>query len=218
MPLWIILDLTVLIIYILAVLFFRTKGFLKASETVISLVLTFCLMSSVLPIFQGVITESRLGEIIDERVNEALVGASSEDGENESGIALPDFMQNSMQKQLDSLDEAKNNMMQATADGTTAVIIKVLSAILLFILIKIGIFLLFRILEIFFRLKPLKFMNRTLGIVLGLVNATVIVYILCAAAAVFVPAELSYTFKNAMEESLVAGFFYNNNFIVNLFL
>ena len=52
MSLWFILDLTVIGIYILSILFFKAKGFLKASETIISLILTLCLMSYALPFFE----------------------------------------------------------------------------------------------------------------------------------------------------------------------
>lgn len=216
MPLWIFLDAAVVAIYVIAITFFRTKGFLKASETVISLVLTFCLMSSVLPIFQKIITESKIGETIHTHVSNAYGGEKEETGK--TGVVLPDFMQNSLQKQLDNIDKAKNDAIAAAAEGTAGIIIQVISAILLFILIKIGIFLLFRVLEVFFRLKLLNFVNRTLGIVLGIINATVIVYVLCALAAVFVPAENLAVLKTAMDKTFIAGFFYNNNMLINLFL
>ena len=216
MPLWIVLDAAVVAIYVIAITFFRTKGFLKASETVISLVLTFCLMSSVLPIFQKIITESKIGETIHTHVSNAYGGEKEETGK--TGVVLPDFMQNSLQKQLDNIDKAKNDAIAAAAEGTAGIIIQVISAILLFILIKIGIFLLFRVLEVFFRLKLLNFVNRTLGIVLGIINATVIVYVLCALAAVFVPAENLAVLKTAMDKTFIAGFFYNNNMLINLFL
>ncbi len=216
MPLWIFLDAAVVAIYVIAITFFRTKGFLKASETVISLVLTFCLMSSVLPIFQKIITESKIGETIHTHVSDAYGGEKEETGK--TGVVLPDFMQNSLQKQLDNIDKAKNDAIAAAAEGTAGIIIQVISAILLFILIKIGIFLLFRVLEVFFRLKLLNFVNRTLGIVLGIINATVIVYVLCALAAVFVPAENLAVLKTAMDKTFIAGFFYNNNMLINLFL
>lgn len=214
MSLWIILDLSVLAVYIFSVVFFRKKGFLKASETVVSLVLTLCLMSSALPFFQKVIRESSFGKMIEDRVGEMILG---EEKEKET-LALPDFMQNSLQKQLKNIDEAKNNLATEAVNGTAEIIIKVISAVLLFILIKIGIFLLFGILELFFKMKLLNFVNRTMGVVLGLVNATVVVYVLCAAAAVFVPAEYSMAFKEAMDKSFIAGFFYNNNMIISLFL
>lgn len=217
MPLWIFLDAAVVAIYVIAITFFRTKGFLKASETVISLVLTFCLMSSVLPIFQKIITESKIGETIHTHVSNAYGGGEKEET-GKTGVVLPDFMQNSLQKQLDNIDKAKNDAIAAAAEGTAGIIIQVISAILLFILIKIGIFLLFRVLEVFFRLKLLNFVNRTLGIVLGIINATVIVYVLCALAAVFVPAENLAVLKTAMDKTFIAGFFYNNNMLINLFL
>mgnify|MGYP003413870949 CR=1 FL=1 len=54
--------------------------------------------------------------------------------------------------------------------------------------------------------------------VLGFINATVIIYIVCALAVIFVPVEYSAVFKDAMSETILAGFFYNNNILIDLFI
>ena len=109
-------------------------------------------------------------------------------------------------------------MMTATAEQTSILIIRIISAILFFLLVKLGIFILFRVLELFFRLKPLNFVNRTLGIILGIVNATILIYILCAIAVFIVPADYSQTFKTALSQTYITQFFYNNNILMKLFL
>lgn len=220
MSLWIILDLAVVAIYVLAILFFKNKGFLKASETVISLVLTMCLMSCALPLFENTIKNSAVGEKIYSGVSEFLIPEKEESTpqEEENKSVLPSFLQEAVDENMKKLDDAKNNMLETTADQTSKVILQIISAILLFVIVKIGIFILFRVLELVCHLKAMKFVNQTLGVILGIVNATIIIYILCAVIVVFVPAEYAAPIKTAMESTYLAQFFYNDNFLMKLFI
>ncbi len=217
MSLWLILDAAVIAIYILAVIFFRKKGFLKASETIISLILTVCLMSTALPLFEEAITKSSIGESVISGVTEFLVPEQTEE-ETEKKSALPDFLQSAVDKNLEKLDEAKNDMMQATADQTSKVILQAISVILLFILVKLAIFLLFRFLELICHIKLMRFVNRTLGLILGVINGTIIIYLLCAVTAVFLPAEYAMPIKEAMDKTYLAQLFYNNNLLMQIFI
>lgn len=213
MSLWIIIDIIVIAIYVLAVLYFKSKGFLKASETLISIILTFCLMPFTLPFFEGVIADSPVGTGVYEKVEEAIM--TSEAGKD---IALPDFMQNVLQDKLQDIDATKDNLLKVTAEYVTDLIIKVISVILLFIIIKLGIFVIFKILSIFCNIKLFGFVNSTLGMVMGFVNATIIVYIACALAIIFVPVENYETVKEIMSQTYITGFFYNNNILIDLLI
>ena len=220
MTLWIILDLIVIAIYILSIYFYKSKGFLKSSETIISLILTYVLMSSVLPFFEEFISESSIGESIHSSVYNTIVNPKTpeEEKSEDNNIALPDFMQNALDDKLKDINEAKDNMLTTTAEQTSNLIIKLISVILLFLLVKLGIFLLFRVLELFSGLAPLNFVNRALGIILGIINASIIVYILCAVAVILVPVEYSQTLKEAISRTYLTQFFYNNNFLIKFFL
>ena len=59
-------------------------------------------------------------------------------------------------------------------------------------------------------------MNKTLGIVLGVINGIIIVYVLCAVAVALIPVEHLNEFKEAVSKTLLTQFFYNNNIILNL--
>ena len=213
MSLWVIIDLIVVAIYVLSVLYFKSKGFLKASETLFSLILTFCLIPMLLPTFEGVVADSILGESIHDNVENAIM--SSEAGKE---IELPDFFGPTLADEIKEIDKAKTDIMEKTVDSVTGIIVKIVSFILLFILAKIGVFLLFKLLALVVKIKVFSFFNKTLGIAMGFVNGTIIVYIACALLVVFVPVEYSAIFKEAINDTLLTEFFYNNNIIINLFL
>ncbi len=217
MSLWIILDVAVVAIYLLTIMHFRKKGFLKASETIISLILTVCLMTTALPFFETLLAESSIGKGIVSGVTEFLVPEETEQPEKTES-ALPDFMQQAVDKNLEKLDSAKNDMLEATAQETSKVIVKILATILLFLIVKLLIFLVFRLLELFCHIRLLKFANNTLGIILGVINATILVYLLCAVVAVCLPVEWSAPIKEAMGETFIAQLFYNHNILMQIFI
>lgn len=220
MSLWIIIDLILIGIYVFMFFHFKGKGFIKASETVVSLILTLCLMTSALPVFENFIAGSALGESIGEKVEEALVAKEAEEpeSEEEKSSILPSFLQDAVDDKLEDIEEAKNNALLATAKETTRVIIQVISVILLFILVKLFIFLLFKILNIVSKLPGLNFVNRTLGAVMGIINATILVYFLCAILAVMIPAEASLPIREAIEDTYLTKYFYDNNMLMRLFI
>lgn len=213
MSLWLLIDLIVVAIYVFSILYFKSKGFLKAAENLFSLILTFCLIPVMLNSFEGIVGESVLGEAIYDNVENAIM--SSDDGEE---IEFPDFLEIALEDEIKEIDKAKNNMLEKTVESITGVIVRIISFVILFILVKIGIILLFKLLSLVAKLKVFGFFDRTLGIIMGFVNGTIIVYIVCALAVVFIPVEYSAVFKEAISETLLTEFFYNNNIIINFFL
>ena len=206
---WIIIDLIVIAIVAISVWYFKSKGFLKASETLISLLLTFCLIPLLLPVVENIVSESAVGQGIQEKVEEKL-GA----GEKDSEIGLPDFMEKSLEKPLQEIEEKKADL----ARNISGLIIRVISFIILLIVIKLLIFILFKTLNLTCKFKIFGFMNKTLGVLLGLINGVIIVYVLCAVAVALIPVEHLNEFKEAVSKTVLTQFFYNNNIILNLFI
>lgn len=215
MSLWLALDLIVIAVYVIVVLYFKSRGFLKSSETLVSVILTFCLVPAVMPAFQGMVKESPVGQGLYARIEEAVMDSAL--GE-EINIALPDFLQDSLEEELQSVNEAKDNAVTATANFISDTIIKVVGGLLLFLIIKLLIFIAFRILNVMCHIKLFAFVNGALGMLLGFINATIVIYVLCALAVIFVPVEYSIAFKDALSETFLAGFFYNNNILINIFM
>jgi len=206
---WIIIDLIVIAILAISVWYFKSKGFLKASETLISLILTFCLIPVLLPVVEGIVADSAIGQGIEEKVREKT-GADEKDNK----IGLPDFMEKALEKPMNDIEEKKMEM----AKNISGLIVKVISFIILLIIMKLLIFILFRVLNLTCKFKIFGFVNKTLGILLGVVNGVIIVYVLCAVAVALIPVEHLNEFKEAVSKTLLTQFFYNNNIILNLFI
>ena len=118
MSLWLLIDLIVIAIYVISILYFKSKGFLKASETLFSLILTFCLIPICLPSFEGVVADSILGESIHDNVENAIM--SSEAGKE---IELPDFFGTTLADEIKEIDKAKTDIMEKTVESVTGIIV-----------------------------------------------------------------------------------------------
>ena len=214
--LWLILDMAVIAIYIGSAMYFKSKGFLKSTQTILSLVLTVVLISLFSPVFEGVVADSAMGGYVREQVSGAMV--KEDETTQIQGSGLPDFMEESLNKTLKNIDDTKNDVMQTAADETSALIIRIIASVLLFFVVKIAVFLVFKILELFCHLKIFGFANKVLGVLVGLINATIIIYIACAALAFLLPPEYSALFKEAVARTYITKIFYNNNIIVKMFM
>ena len=205
-----LLDILIIAIYVLVIWYFKNKGFLKASETVVSIILTFSLMPTFAPLFGEYIDNSDFGKGIHQKVEMAIESSDN----TEEMMVFPDIFR----ENIDKAEAVKDNLVKETANRITSVIIKVLSFILLYILIKIAIFLLFRILIFVCRIRVLGFFNKLFGMIFGFFDATIIIYLICALAFIFVPTDTMATIKEGISDTILADYFYNKNIIINLFL
>ncbi len=205
-----LLDILIIAIYVLVIWHFKNKGFLKASETVVSIILTFSLMPVFAPVFGEIIDNSPVGREIHRKI-ESVVAV---DDNAEDALVLPEILQDSLHK----AEDMKDTVVKNTANQITSVIIKVLSFILLYVLIKIAIFILFRILIFICHIRVLGFFNKLLGMIFGFFDATIIVYLICALAFIFVPTDTMAALKDGISNTVLADYFYNKNILINLFL
>lgn len=132
-------------------------------------------------------------------------------------LSLPGFLKENI---LDKIPEPSklidlSSILNTVSEELTRMIISVLSLILLYVLIRVGLMLVRFILKGIAKLPVFKQMDRIGGFAFGAVEGLLTVYILCAILVLFNSAPQFKPVFDAMDGSLVAGFFYQNNFIVD---
>ena len=175
-----------------------------------SIILTFSLMPAFSPTFGEIIDKSAFGQEIHKKIEEAVLTGDSTD----EALMLPDVLK----ENLDKAENVKDQMVKNTANQITSVIIKVLSFILLYVLIKIAIFIIFRLLILICHIRVLGFFNKLFGMIFGFFDATIIIYLICALAFIFVPTDTMVSLKDGISGTVLADYFYNKNILINLFL
>lgn len=135
------------------------------------------------------------------------------------GMTLPGFLKEAIKGQL-----AKENViglldvsaiMDKISDVLTHVVIDILSLLLLYIAIRIGLIFIRFVLQGIAKLPVFKQMDKLGGFAFGAIEGLLTVYIVFAFLMLFISAPAFKGFFEAVETSAVAKFFYQNNLIVD---
>jgi len=208
------------------------KGFISASKKILALILTAILLSSVQPhmlnLLQSTPVSSAVRTMVAKNVSssyekEKLAEDTDTTNTEEtqvivSSLGFPKFMQNSINKTVSGMTEIKNNVMEVVIDAVTLMVLKLLSVLLLFLIVKIFVFLLLKILEGLFQLPALNTINRLLGAGLGVINALLLIYLVCGAVSLFAPSEKLEIIEATVKNTYILKYFYENNLLMALFI
>lgn len=227
-----ILDAILILVITFCIIFSMKKGFVSVSKSFISLILTWILMSSVQPMLLDALKSSMFGEKIREKVSENISSVyEKEDFAKETNTAdidaaekicealgFPAFVENSIKSTVSGMEKVEKNVMDVITDAVTQMVLNILSMLLMFLLVRLAVFLIVKMLEAAFEMPGLKKINKTLGAILGIVNALLIVYISCAAVSLFTPADSRILIDAAVMKTLILKYFYENNVLMLLFV
>lgn len=227
-----ILDGALVLVILFCIILSAKKGFIKASRSIITLVLTVTLLASMQSVMLEFLQSSPLGDNIKRMVSENVTktyqkeqlpeDADTTDTEKSlmicEALSLPDFLSNSIEDSIKQMSEIKNNVMEVVTDSITRLIMQVIALLLLFVLVRIFVFLVVKLLESLFGLPWLKTVNKTLGACVGVVNAMLLVYIICGAVSLFTPMDNLAGVNQAVDATMVVKYFYNNNLLLSLFV
>lgn len=153
---------------------------------------------------------------IDEKIEEALIQNFSKE-ENPDKEKMPETLAESINSQIDkATTETRNDIVEKTAQSTTLTIIRAGTAIAIYIIAR----LLLLIVSIFAKgitkLPILKQIDKTGGVIYGILQGAVIVYILLGIVSLISVIWGSNPVVNAVSNSYFGAIIYNNNIILKL--
>ena len=111
---------------------------------------------------------------------------------------------------------AVNRAVDNIARAITRTIIGFVAAVVLFILIKLALFIIYEILNAFSKLPVINTANSTLGAVWGLVSVVLVIYIICAIVS-FAASDNTEVYQ-MITETYIVKYFYNYNILLQLFM
>lgn len=225
-------DIVLIAVALFFILKAAKKGFIGASRTIVSLLLTAILFTSFQPTVLDFMQKSPLGDNIKTMVSKNITktyekeqlpeDADTTDTEQSlmicEALSLPKFLSDSIEENLKQMSEIKNNVMEVITDSITLLILRLISLILLFAAVKLFVLIALKILESLFELPGLKTINRFLGSLLGVVNALLAIYIICGLISLLVPMDKLATVKSVVDSTHIVKYFYDNNLLLSLFI
>ncbi len=227
-----ILDAILIAVIVCFVAASAKKGFIRASRSIVALLLTAILLTSLQPVVLNFLQQSPLGDNIKLMVSKNVTktyekenlpqDTDTTDTEQSllicEALSLPSFLSDSIETSIKQMSEIKNNVMEVITDSISLLILRLLSIILLFLAVRLFVFLILKLLESLFGLPGLKTINRTLGAAIGIFNALLSVYIICGAVSILTPLDKLQAVQTAIDSTYVLKYFYDNNLLMSLFV
>ncbi len=207
-----VVDLVVLAIIILCIIIGYVRGLtgslIKILSFVLSIVIAFILF---VPISNLIIDNTQIDENLEQSVRTMIIGNENQE-EQKMPEAITDYIG---QKVESAADDAKQAVADSTAREVSLTIVKAGTWIILFIIARILLIFLKLITSLIAKLPVIKQFDKLGGIIYGILEGFVIVYVLLAILS-FASPMIDIGIINAIDDSHVASILYNNNLLLKI--
>lgn len=212
----IFVDVIICSIIILNVFIGYKKGLIKVAVNIfaffIAIIATFILFK---PISNLVINNTQ----IDDKIKETIITKASRnqnlnenDKNDENEGVIQEYIENEIKTKA---EEVKNNTIETLAEAISIKSVEILTWIMLFVAIRIVLILLKFLSETISEIPIIKQFNEVGGIIYGIVKSAVIIILILTIIFIISSIRGNGKINDAIEESYVTKFIYNNNIIVN---
>ena len=207
----IIVDIVIIGIILLCLIIGYVRGLtgslIKILSFVLSIIIAFILF---VPISNFIINNTQIDEKIEQSIREKLIDNSQED--EKMPEAITDYIG---QKVEQATDDAKEAIINSTARDVSITIVKSGTWIILFIIARILLIFLEFITGLIARLPVIKQFDKIGGIIYGILEGLVIVYVLLAIISFASPVVDGNIIKD-IEKSNVGSVMYNDNLLLKI--
>ncbi len=215
----VIVDLIIIAIVLLFIIVGYKKGLtgslIKLLSFAIAVVLALILYK---PVANTIIQRTQ----IDENLKNAIITTFRSQENNQikqekKQSNMPETIVNNINTQIDEATaEAKNAIVENTAMKTTKTIINIGSGILIYIIVRFILFIISIFAKQITKLPIIKQMDKTGGIIYGILEGMVIVYILLSIISLLSVIWNDNIIIQAITKSTIGDMLYNNNIILKL--
>ena len=208
----IIVDLVVIGIILLCIIIGYVRGLtgvlINILSFVLSIVIAFVLF---VPISNLIIDKTSIDENLEQSIREMII----QDNETEDK-KMPSAITDYIGKQVEqAADNAKESIVNSTAREVSITIVKAGTWIILFIVARILLVCLRFITGLIAKLPVIKQFDKLGGIVYGVFEWLIIVYVMLAVIS-FISPMINGNLTNTIEESYIGSKMYNNNLLFNI--
>lgn len=208
----IIIDLVIIGIILICLIIGYIRGLtgslIKIISFVLSLVIAFVLF---VPISNLIIDNTNIDENLEHSIREMIIQDNESEEQN-----MPSEITEYIGKQVDqAADSAKETIVDSTARDVSLTIVKAGTWFALFIVARILLILLRFVTSLIAKLPVIKQFDKLGGIIYGLLEGLIIVYILLAIIS-FISPMLDGTLVNDINESYIGSMMYNSNLLLKI--
>lgn len=216
----IIIDLVIIAIFALCIFFGYHKGLtgslLKIVSFVLALAIAFILFK---PVSNLVIDNTNWDENLEQAIRQSILKEeeNTQGNQAETKQSMPDVMMNYINEAVENAgNEAKSAIVDATARDLSVTIINIAVAIVLFIISKIILLFIKGLANLLTKLPVIKQFDKLGGIIYGLLQSLVILYIAFAVISLFSPMMETTGIIEGIKKSYIGSMMYNNNLLLKI--
>lgn len=200
-------------------------GMVRTVFSTFTFIIALILAAAFSPKLNTTLQESALYKVINERVEETMAGNPSLKEENPDqnsvieGLPLPEFIRDALTENNDEGVYAilgVDTFSHYLSAYITRLILRVLSFLLVFIAAVIILRLLCTVLDAVAGLPVLHTLNKAGGLIFGLINGMILLWIFCSIAALFAGTQAGAALNKQISESVVLNIIYNKNLLLTL--
>ena len=208
----VIIDLVILGIVLLCLIIGYIRGLtgalIKILSFILSIVIAFILF---VPISNLIINNTQIDENLEQSIREMIIKDNNEQ-EEKMPEAITEYISNKIEQASDS---AKEIVVDNTAREVSTTIIKAGTWIGLFIIARILLIVLSFITSLIAKLPVIKQFDKAGGIIYGLLEGLIIVYVILAIIS-FIAPMLSGNLIDSINQSYIGNIMYNNNILLKI--
>ena len=210
----IVIDLVIIAILLINVIIGYKKGLMEvlvsACAFIIAIAATFILYK---PISMVIINNTSIDDKIKETILSNNSGEQTEENSEEQSM-IEKYVTSKIQ---DATIEAKNEAIEAIADTVSIKAVEIITAIILFIAVRIIVVLLKFFTELIGKIPVIEQFNEIGGVLYGLIKSAIIIYILLMILFMIVSINGNGMIQEAIDTSYITKFLFENNVITIAF-
>lgn len=215
----IIVDIIIVVLIALSTFFGYKKGLARVILKIFSFLIAVILMLVLYkPISNVVIENTTLDDKIKSAVSEQLVKLNvdfeNDDEEREKGFA-EEYISKYVEE---AIEKGTEDVIEYVSAKLSIAIINVIIALIVFIVSMVLLLIISIFLRFLVKLPILKQIDKSGGIIYGILRAIVIIYVVLAILSVMSALMENFTITEAIENSTIGNVLYNNNVILKLIM
>ena len=211
----IVLDLVIVSILVLNIVIGYKKGLMNVIINICAFLIAI-VASLILykPISMIIINNTSIDDAIrEEIINNTFKNAEEQIEENKEETSLVEqYITSKIEEQT---IEAKKQAIEVVANSISIKAIEILTGIILFIAIRIIIIILKLLTNIINKIPIIEQFNEIGGVIYGFIKAIIIIYILLTILFFVVSIKEDGLIKNAIDNSYITKYLFENNIIIN---
>ena len=214
------IDLIIAAILGISIFFGYKNGLTKSLIKIVSFIIAIIIAAIFFkPVSNFVIEKTEIDDNIKQAVVNLVIKDVEEEGKVKEDTNLPKAMVDYINESVENtIEDTKTNIVNKSAEKIAETAINVGTAIILFIIARIILLVITALTDILTDLPVIKQLDKTGGVLYGIIKALLIIFVIFALISLISPALEKTEIIKSINQSFIGSFLYNNNILLNIVL